>query len=126
MVHFHAIGCLVFNAGAANRKMKFQSVVEGTDTLGAPVQTWTDYMTVHASIEGEESTVSDSLTTGPRREALKTMTVSIRNHPSFTFNTRQRVIDVRTNEVYSITGIRYNAKRSICFIDLVGGGSKGA
>jgi head-tail adaptor len=115
----------VFNAGAARAKIEIQDSVELLDAMHAPTRTWTLYKVVHAEIENERFEVDDSLTTGPREESIKTMTLVVRNHMNFNINTRQRVKNLRTNELFEITAIRYDGKRTKCFIDVKGGESNG-
>lgn len=115
----------MFNAGAARLHLKVQNPVEGVDALGAPATQWVDYVELFAATENESFEVSDSMASGPRREATKTFTAVIRNHPQLAFNTRQRFIDLDSLETFAVASIRYDAKRTQCFVDLVGGVSKG-
>lgn len=115
----------MFNAGAARLHLKVQNPVEGVDALGAPATQWADYIELFAATENESFEVSDSMASGPRREATKSFTAVIRNHHLLDIHTRQRFIDVLSRETFSVAAIRYDAKRTQCFVDLVGGVSKG-
>jgi head-tail adaptor len=115
----------MFNAGAARMKFSFQDVIEGVDAMGAPVQTWSEKCQLHAEVENEQFEVNDGTATGPRRESVKTMTLIVRNAPSLGINSRMRAMDMRTAEIYAITAVRYDAKKTRCFIDIQGGNSKG-
>lgn len=95
------------------------------DSLHAPTRTWTKYAECHAAIENEQFVTDDSFTNGPREESIKTMTLIIRNHPGLAFNTRQRVKDLLSGELFEITGIRYDGKRTTCFVDVRGGQADG-
>lgn len=115
----------MFRAGSARLLISFQDVVEAVDALGSPTQTWTPKCQLNAEVENEEYTVTDSLSTGPRKESTKSMTLIVRNAPSLGLNTRMRAVDSRSGTIYAITGIRYDAKKTKCFIDVVSGASKG-
>jgi len=115
----------MFNAGAARMYAEVQNPVEALDSMYAPTRTWTKYMDVHAVIENEQFNVDDGLATGAREEGVRTMTLIIRNHPQLAFHTRQRVVNKLTNELYEITGIRYDGKRTLCFVDVRGGQADG-
>jgi hypothetical protein len=115
----------MFNAGAARMVVEFQDPVETLDSMYAPTRTWAKYMEVHAGVEGEQYNVDDGISTGPREEGVKSMTLVIRNHSGLAFHTRQRVLNKLTNELYEITGIRYDGKRTLCFVDVRGGQASG-
>ncbi len=115
----------MFNAGSARLHFKVQNPADSVDGLGAPITGWADYLEVFAAIENESFDVSDSMASGPRREATKSLTAIIRNHYSLDFHTRQRFVNTLTNEIFAVSAIRYDAKRTQCFVDLVGGVSKG-
>jgi head-tail adaptor len=115
----------VFNAGAARALVEIQDSVELLDAMHAPTRSWVLYKKVHAIIENERFEVDDSLSTGPREESIKTMTLVVRNHMGFNINSRQRIKDLRTNELFEILAIRYDGKRTTCFIDVKGGESDG-
>jgi head-tail adaptor len=115
----------MYQAGASRRLISFQDVTEAVDAMGGPTQTWTQKCQLHALVEGELFEVTDSLTTGPRKETTKNMTLVVRNAASLQLNTRMRAVDSRTGEIFAITAIRYDAKKTQCFVDVVGGASKG-
>ena len=115
----------MYAAGASRLSISFQYVTEEVDAMGAPTQRWTEKCILHAQVEGEQYDVNDSMSNGPRKESTKSMTLVVRNAPSLGLNTRMRAVDFHSGEVFSITAIRYDAKKTRCFVDVVGGVSKG-
>jgi hypothetical protein len=115
----------MFNAGAARMHVEFQDPVESVDALFAPVITWKPYARRHVQVENEQATVSDSFTTGPREESVKTMTLVVRHHPNFGYSTRQRVVNLHTGELFEVEAIRYNSTKSMCYVDVRGGQASG-
>ena len=115
----------MFNAGQAQMKVRIESPAEVKDAMGAPKTGWLPYAEVHAGVENREYSVADSLSTGPRRESAKNMTLIVRNHVNRAYHTNMRAVDVRTGEVYAITSIRYGARRDVCYMDVTGGVSDG-
>lgn len=115
----------MFNAGMATTKLRIESQVDSIDSLGAPTQTWILIAEVFASVNDEEVSVEESLTTGPRRESAKRVTFSFRMIPKVQFGTRMRLTNPATSEVFSVNAIRYDRKRTVVFVDAIGGVSNG-
>ena len=115
----------MFNAGAANLYIDIQNVTTTLDAQGAPIRTYASYLNCYAAVERLEYAVENSATGGPREESIKTFTMVVRNHPSLNINSRQRVVDLNSGDIYHITGIRYDAKLTTCYIDVQSGESDG-
>jgi hypothetical protein len=117
----------MFESGRVNTQVEVQNPSDGTDAMGAPQFGWVSQvpqLLLFAYPENEVTAV-DSLSTGPREEAVRTMTLVTRNHPGISINTRQRLVNTQNGEIYRINAIRFDAKQTTCFIDVVTGESNG-
>lgn len=115
----------MFIAGLANMRIDIQDVINGVDALGAPTRAYNSYLQCYAQTDGQQYSVTDSESAGPREESAKTITLIVRNHAQLNINTSQRVVDLETGELFSIQAIRYDRLNTVCYLDCVGGVANG-
>lgn len=117
----------MFESGKANTLLEVQNASDGVDALGAPEFGWVSQVPALLlfAYPENETTAVDSLASGPREESVRTLTFVTRNHPGLVINTRQRLVDMATSELYRVNAIRYDAKKTMCYIDVVTGESSG-
>ena len=108
--------------GKMNRQIKLQSPTSGIDSMGGSVTTWSDLATVWAGIENEEYSSSES-TAAPHERGTVTRTYIIRNHPSMSIGLGLRVQDLMDGSLSVVGAIRYDSKRTVCYLDATSGAS---
>lgn len=109
--------------GKFRDRITIQSVVKTKDSLGAPERSWLDLWSCAAKIEvlrGRE------YFSGQREEAAGDWRITFRHPPrSISVTSDCRILDVRHNVVYAITGLTYDAKRTYMVAVCVSGVSDG-
>jgi head-tail adaptor len=114
----------MLNAGAMWLAITIQSPVDLLDSTGAPYRSWISYHTCHAATEGAQTTANES-NSSPYESATRTVTFIIRNHVRLDITTDMRIIVGQDSSVWAITSIRYDTKRSVCYVDATSGAAKG-
>lgn len=117
----------MFNAGMANTLLELMEPSDAVDGMGSPEFGWIPRvppLQLYAYSENDITAV-DSMSAGPREEALRTTTFVTRNFPGLNITTRQRAVDVVTGVMWRILSIRYDQKQTTCFIDVQSGASRG-
>ncbi len=117
----------MFESGKVNMQVEVQNPNDGVDGMGAPQFGWVPQvppLLLWAYPENDVTAVN-SLTTGPREESIRTMTLVTRNHPGININARQRLVNTQNGEIYRISAIRFDPKKTTCYLDVSTGESNG-
>lgn len=110
--------------GKLNRQVTLQEPTTALDGMGGPVLTWATYATVWSAIENEEYTSNES-NAAPHERGVMSRTYIIRNHPTYNIHLKMRINDPLDGFLGAISAIRYDAKRTVCYIDAQSGASNG-
>lgn len=117
----------MFDAGKVTTLLQIQVPSGAVDSMGAPEFGWapaTPALFLYAYPENELNS-QNSLSDGPREEAIRTLTFVTRNSPDIDINVQQRLLDTEAGVLYRILAIRYDAKKTTCFIDVESGVAHG-
>jgi len=115
----------MLNIGRACGSFRIDQPQVLLDSLNAPYTTWTEYATVYCEVENAETRADESMSSGPRKELTKNMTLITRCHPSQSFSPSMRAVDATTGDIYAINAVRYDTRRTTAYIDCQGGISSG-
>lgn len=97
----------------------------GFDAMGAPYSTYAPYASVMAAFEGAEISGSVDSGSGPRQDVTQRKTIIFRNHPSQSFTPDMVAVEQETGIVFNILAIRYDYRKTTCFMDIESGKSNG-
>lgn len=95
------------------------------DSMGAPYSTYAFYATVMAEFEGAEISGSVDTGAGPRQDVTQRKTLIFRNHPSQSFTPDMVAIEQATGITFNILAIRYDYRKTTCYMDIESGKSNG-